>query len=353
VSGAYKYCVYGITVTSDIPLALPEHADGHLAAVEIRTAPASFFAEAIRGAAFATTSDEWFQYAPLPDGSSYVSTTRVGEFLVSADGRRIFVRQFLDTSNESFQVYMLGRAISFALVKRGFEPLHATVAVIDGQAVAFLGESGFGKSSLAASFIHAGFPILTDDLLILQQEKGDRPLCPHGVAHAKSEIHERGQRSLSPFSSGILAYPGPPRIKVFANIARRFLGSAANGVPMNPDTQKLILPLRAEQGCSTAMPLAAIYTLAAPHEVSRKSPIEIAPLSPRDSFLELVKNTFNYRLVNAQRLERQFVAGAHIATSMPVRQLSYPRVLRRLPEVRDAVIADLRSLKKANREAAA
>ena len=85
---------------------------------------------------------------------------------------------------------MLGQALSFALVRQGFEPLHATVVVVDDHAVAFLGGNAFGKSSLAACFLEAGYRLLTDDLLILR-ESSDR----------------------------ILAYPGPPRIKLFPKIA--------------------------------------------------------------------------------------------------------------------------------------
>ena len=64
-------------------------------------------------------------------------------------------------------------------MKSGFEPLHATVVVVSGEAVAFLGESGYGKSSLAASFLDSGHQLLTDDLLILRASAG-RVLGPHG-----------------------------------------------------------------------------------------------------------------------------------------------------------------------------
>jgi len=88
------------------------------------------------------------------------------EFLIEADGRRIWCGWLGSTSIESLQVYLLGHALSFALVKQGFEPLHATAVVIEGKAIAFLGDSGFGKSTLAAAFLDAGHTLLTDDLLL-------------------------------------------------------------------------------------------------------------------------------------------------------------------------------------------
>ena len=162
---SYRYCVYGIAVVSDIPLALPDYSYCALGQVEYRSAPASVFLTAMQGASFDPRSDSWYRFAFLQDGSTYVRWETVGEFLVAADGHRITCRPAEESSDESFQAYMLGQALSFALVKQGFEPLHATVVVVDDQAVAFLGGNAFGKSSLAACFLEAGYRLLTDDLL--------------------------------------------------------------------------------------------------------------------------------------------------------------------------------------------
>jgi hypothetical protein len=197
----HRYCVYGIVVLSDTPLALPEYAHDGLGEVECLSAPASVFLTAIQGAALDRESDSWYRYAVLDDGSTYVRWDAIGEFLVAADGRRITCRRLDQSPSESFQVYMLGQALSFALVRQRFEPLHATVVVDDDQAVAFLGDNAFGKSSLAACFLAAGARLLTDDLLVLHESSGR-----------------------------VLAYPGPPRIKLFPKMARRFLGDVATGV---------------------------------------------------------------------------------------------------------------------------
>ena len=145
-----------------------------------------------------------------------------------------------------------------------------------------------------------------------------------------------------------MAYPGPPRIKLFPKLARKFLGTSANGVAMNSGGKKLILPLDYTRSSRTPVPLKAIYALEPPRLVIRKQPIRKQPirievLSPRESFVELVKNTFNYRIVNRDRLERQFKETARVVSVMPVKRVSYPRVLAHLPAVRDAVLTDLNS----------
>jgi hypothetical protein len=311
---AYRYFVYGITLHSEIPLALPEHGHGELGQIELRTAPASHFSEAARSLPPQPDSESFYRSRFLRDGSTYVRWDEVGEFLISPDGCRITGRQDDGAHEESFQVYLLGQALSYALVKQRFEPLHATAIVVNEGAAMLLGNSGYGKSSLAACFLDAGHRLLTDDLLILQ-----------------------------PSSRGIMAYPGPPRIKLFPKLARRFLPESASGIAMNSGTKKLILPLDHTRTTLNPVPLKAIYALLPPGSKVRGNAVRIAALPPRESFLALVRNTFNYRIINPARLERQFEAATRVVSLMPVKKVSYPRILAGLPAVRDALLADLNS----------
>jgi hypothetical protein len=206
---------------------------------------------------------------------------------------------------------LLGQALSFALVRSGFEPLHATSTVIDGRAIAFIGDSGYGKSSLAACFLAAGHRLLTDDLLIVRE-----------------------------ISSVFHAYPGPPRIKLFPGMARRFLGERMDGVPMNSGTRKVIIPLNPLQVCDQAVPLEAIYTLVRAREAAGEPRVRSVTSSSREAFGDLMKNTFNYVMLDANRQERLFKATARLAGAVPVRKLFYPRLATHLPFVRDAILAE-------------
>jgi hypothetical protein len=306
------YRVYGMSLRSQIELSLPQHALSHSREIEVLDQPASFFSCAVGGAVLERSSLSSIEYAHLEDGSTYARWDNLGEFLVSGDGERIACRRFDGASDESFQVYLLGQALSFSLVKQGMEPLHATSVVVDGGALVFLGGSGIGKSSLAASFLHAGYELLTDDLLLLQE----RP-------------------------SGLIAYPGPARIKLFPPMAREFLGSVVTGIPMHAGTRKLVIRLPADKICSTPVPLRAIYALGPPHEGSGGGEVQIARLSSREAFLTLINNTFNYVIMDAGRLQRQFLETSFLVKATAVRTLSYPRELSCLPSVRDAILEDI------------
>ena len=252
-----------------------------------------------------------FYFSQMPDASSYVCWDDVGEVLISKNGELITCRPFPQTESESFHVYLLGQALSFALVKRGFEPVHASAVAVGDQAIAFIGDCGLGKSTLAAAFLQAGHRLLTDDLLLLQTR-----------------------------TRAIVAFPGPARIKLFPKVARKFLADASSGVPLNPKTQKQIIPLNDSQVCSEAMPLAAIYVLALPNKAQDNS-VRITSLTQREAFVRLLENTFNRVIFDPDRLRRHFDAAQALANVMPIRKLSYPRSLERLPLVREAILSDL------------
>lgn len=309
----FSYRVYGLDIESDIPLSLPEEGDGSLGAVRLREAGPEFFARETGPAREDDDWSGWFQYAALADGRSYVRGWQMGEFLVSADGASLFFRREAEASAAAFQVYLLGQALSFALLKLGYEPLHATaLAFDDGRAIAVLGESGTGKSTLAAAFVAAGARMVTDDVLVTREEDGR-----------------------------VRAWPGPTRLKLFPNVAARFERDRSAGVTMNALTRKMVLPLGPSQVCERPVLLAAIYDIAPPAGRPGGGDVRIEPMTGRDAALALVGATFNQRYVTRARLERQFASAIALSQAVPVRRLVYPRVLARLAEVRAAVSADI------------
>jgi hypothetical protein len=257
-------------------------------------------------------SDGWFTHAILADGSSYVRWDTVGEFIVSVDGRRMLCRRLSPAAPASFHVYLLGQALSYALVRQGFEPLHATAVVVNGEAVAFLGGNAFGKSTLAACFLAQGYRLLTDDLLVVDRS-----------------------------GAALRVFPGPARLKLFPRIARRFLPRSAGVSTMNADTEKLILPIDPELNCTTPARLRAVYSLTEPRKTARRRTIGIEMLSPRAAFVELLRGTFNPRLAGAARLASQFETITRVTESLRVSRIHYPRTLDRLSDVRQAILDDL------------
>jgi hypothetical protein len=254
----------------------------------------------------------FFHYANLKDGSIYVRWSGLFEFLISGDGTSILGHQLDHAGTEAFINYLLGQVLSFAMVKQGIEPLHSTVVRIDDGAIGFVGDCGYGKSSLGASFLQEGYSLLTDDLLILKENNG----C-------------------------FVAHPGFPRIKLFPKIAKKFIGKKAEGVRMNNLTAKLIFRLDRHQFARTPVPLRSIYVLTPPAARLRWKKVTIRRLSQRRAFLSLLRNTFNTKVTEPDRLKRQFTFFTEIVSKVPIKTLSYPRSLKSLSLVRDAILRDL------------
>jgi hypothetical protein len=254
----------------------------------------------------------WAQYAALPDGSSYRRWSGLFEFLVTPDARRIHARRLNHTNEEALLAYLLVDALSFSMVRLGREPLHATAVLTPHGVLAFVGESGAGKSTLGALLVRHGFRLVTDDMLVLTFA-GDE--C---VAHA-----------------------GPPRIKLYRHIADRIFDAGYSGVPMNPVTEKLIIPLSHEQSVNGPHPLRAIYLLREHDHVAAVRAPGIRQLSPAEAFPKVLAATASHYAFERERLARQFNFLTRLLDRVPVKTLTYRRDENSMAILRDAVMADL------------
>jgi hypothetical protein len=255
----------------------------------------------------------WAQSADMPDGSSYRRWTDLFEFFVTPDARCIHARTLSDAADEALLAYLLVDALSFSMVRLGWEPLHATAVLTDDGVVAFLGDSGYGKSTLAALFVRDGFKLLTDDMLVLTRQHDD----------------------------DFLAQPGPPRIKLYREIARRIFGGDCGGVPMNAVTEKLIIPLDEVQSVREAHPLRAVYVLGDKREGQSRPHPAITRLSPAQALPRILAGTAAHCPSAPDRIARQFEFVTRIVQRVPVNTLSYRRDAEAMFVVRDAILDDL------------
>jgi hypothetical protein len=331
----YRYHVYGIPVRSDLRFPLEEGASTDEPLVEMFFGGPVFFEARMRGLFVPPDPENWREHLALADGSDYVRWPELFEFLISADGRRIAYNPLSPTSALAFETYLLSMVLSYSLLKLGYEVLHATAVIIDGEALALLGPSGHGKSTFAAAFLQAGFPILTDDLLVVKETR-----------------------------KGMVVPPGVPRIKLFAETADRFLPFPVAGEPMNPLTDKLVVPLSEQYSWREPARLRALYRLPDPWEehspptrgVETRScswlgqdggtgfSLCITPMQPKAAFTELLAATFNATVREPARLQRNFVCTSRLFQQIPLRRVFCRRDLDSLPEVRDAIIRDFRRI---------
>lgn len=115
----------------------------------------------------------------FPDGF-LLRVVDVGDFLISQNGEFITKREGGDALTQLEGETILGPVLVFALALRGNWSLHASAAMFQGKVIVFLGESGQGKSTLAAYLSQStGWRRVADDILPATIESSGVKIWPH------------------------------------------------------------------------------------------------------------------------------------------------------------------------------
>jgi hypothetical protein len=195
------------------------------------------------------------------------SGPRYGEAVLAADGTTLAGAPG-DGKLAGWQRLLIAQVLPFAAVLRGLEVLHASGVVIDDEAVALLGRSGAGKTSLAVALTRHDAGFLTDDVLSLER---------------------RGQR--------LIAHCGPPLAGLDRREVERLegLGVPAVGPVIGGDGREVLV--RISPRLSSA-PLGAAFILDRRHDWPSRPRFEPVLAPP-----ELLSATFNLLLLDGARLE--------------------------------------------------
>jgi hypothetical protein len=299
-TGLSRYAVYGLTVESEFPLGtLPSPQDDGPADVRILRAAPGMFAGFDAGAS-ATT---WYRREALADGSIYLGIPDVLQAIISADGRTTHCARAADGDPRSFEANVLNFVLTAALTLQGEEPFHATAVHVDGRTVGFLGDSGVGKSTLAAFLLAHGAELVTDDMLRVVYHAG-RPL----------------------------AHRGPPRLKLFDEQARLLLPAASRDAAFNPMSGKLLVEAAASR--EAGVPLSALFWLDEPPATEA---VTVRRVLGMEAIRILLASTLHRDHRPPERIERQLRSIERLAKSVPLFAVAYPRRHELLPAVADAL----------------
>jgi len=217
------------------------------------------------------------------------------------------------TTADTIRHLLLDQVIPLLLSKQGRLVLHGSAVLTPHGAVAFLGESGRGKSTLASSFSEQGSPILTDDCLLLKEENGL-----------------------------LLAVPSYPGLRLWPETVDALFGQETPLAEVAHYTEKKRVDGNVGLSfCAEPAALRRIYFLAPTDESEGKS-VSIVPLSARDACMELVKFTYLIDITDRQRLRQEFERLSRLAALPLFYRLSFPRDFSLLPDVHRAILESAR-----------
>ena len=208
-------------------------------------------------------------------------------------------------------VLLLGHVMACYLERQGVLALHAGALVVGNQAVLLAGDKGAGKSSMVASMVTAGFPLMSDDIAAVEESDG-KVLCRSAF----------------------------PQVKLTPQQLERFTNGSETSYPrFHPGFTKLSVPVSDLGGFDPGpRPVGVIYLL---ERGQVESPV-IETLPPAKAVMELARHSFLGHILEVTPLLRdRFAHLVRVARAVPVRRLSYPDGFDRLADVHAAIQCDL------------
>jgi hypothetical protein len=258
-----------------------------------------------------------FQEWDLPDGTAWLRFHRratdyllrfpdLADFDVAADGSEVRCWPAPGVNEVTVEHLYLNQVMPLALSKQGKLVFHASAIETGDSAIAFMGESGRGKSTLATSFATAGCRFLTDDALLLEK-------------------HGDGYRVL----------PSHASVRLWSDSQQILIGDDARLAPPVQYTPKArVLSGDHLAFCPVARPLRRIYFLG-----DRSAPtITFRRMKPAEALIELVKHSFLLDIEERDLLAAHFDELSSLASLPIYYRLDYPRRYEELPAVRQAII---------------
>ncbi|WP_254943920.1 hypothetical protein [Cyanobium sp. AMD-g] len=204
------------------------------------------------------------------------------------------------------------QVLPLMLSTQGFLVFHASSVAVGKSSVAFVAESGRGKSTLAGSFAINGHSFLTDDGLILD-----------------------------PNASGYNVRPSHPSIRLWDDSSEALIHpGAATSPAISYSSKSRFLAGDQVRFCSEPQPLQCVFFLGE----GAVSEITIEPMPPAQALIEWVKHSFLLDIEDQPRLASHFDDVARLAAQPFHYRLDYPRHYGLLPQLQAAIVSHLASL---------
>ncbi len=232
-------------------------------------------------------------------------------FAVERQGREVSADWPESYTLEDACTYLLGPVMGFVLRLRGAVCLHASAVAVGDGAIALTGLPGAGKSTTAAAFGLAGFPVLSDDIVALA-DKG----------------------------TGFLVQPGYPRVNLWPDSVLTLFGSEDALPRITPTWDKRYMPLgqNGRHFGSRPLPLGAIYILDS-RDGALTSPV-VEEVSGEEAFMALVANTYVNYLLDQDMRRTEFDVLSRVVSETPMRRVRPPAEPSAIFDLCQAIAAD-------------
>ena len=217
------------------------------------------------------------------------------------DGRDVAFCRAPEASDARVAALLVGPVLAVVLHQRGQLVLHASAVSRSAAAVAFLGEAGAGKSTLAGFLCARGFRVVADDFIGLSEQA---PM-------------------LTPAFPALKLWP--PAVTAVARLAPR--------IPLHEATDKAIVGMGAAFR-SRSVRLRRLYVLAAGAAAA------VEPMAAGEQVAALMRHSYGAGALHGHRPGAHFSRCAEVVRQIGVSRLVVPRTMDALSDVARLVLDD-------------
>lgn len=200
--------------------------------------------------------------------------------------------------NTYIRSLILCTGIGTLLMQREYLLLHASAVEIDGKAIAFIGLSGAGKSTISLALNKKGYSLITDDVLSLEFDKNNKPL----------------------------AYPSFPRIKLWDKVIEHIKDKPLSFQRIHPEVPKYSCNVE-QCFCVDPLPLKMIFIIEADVESI------VLSLNPKESLIKLIQNSYCINLFDDKLRALNLLQCSNLAQNVPIILLKRSNSLEKLEEL--------------------
>jgi hypothetical protein len=236
------------------------------------------------------------------------------EFAIDLSGCDVWVKWQSPMSVEDVVTYLVGPVVGFLLRWRGQLCLHAGCVRVGRAALAIAGSGGAGKSTTVSSFALSEYSVLSDDITPITERDG--------VTYA---------------------VPGYPRLCLWPESAAALFGHPDALPNISPSWDKKYFAVGTHSEFELApVPLGAIYVLGDRSESDTAPRVE--PLSQERAFVTLLGHSYANNWLDSAMRAAEFRHLDRLVRRLPIRLATPHAEIARLPQLRDAIVADFNSL---------
>lgn len=221
-------------------------------------------------------------------------------------GKEIVLDPAPGLEESRLRLFILGAAMAVLLHQRGLLVLHASAVSVGGRAALFLGDKGWGKSTLAAALAARGHAVISDDVVALGEDGHGRPTVMPAFPQIKL------------WPSSVEALGGDPeRLPRLSALFDKRHFDVSGGFAESP------------------VPLGRIFLLGVGDSV------RVGAAGARESVLGLVRHSYSARfaaqLLGGENGARHLLQCSALARRVPISHLERPSGLGLLPDAVRAV----------------